>query len=326
MNSTDLDSVLQKYPLSLFTRTPDSQIGKKWEVDLELLNEVRSVLDSIQSVADFRTQSGAVLDLIGKNLKQPRDGMDDFKYKIFLSIARQKRKSKGDIHSMNEIGSQILAGMGTLYEIKELCYGGEPMLLDALLTLNGEYPLSGSTKRPATIEVVFSGLVDSVVVAPEFNKAMAQIRAGGVKAIIRYRFEMSTLAGRLYGVSLRTPLLDGSWSMNGFTLLSGEKVRIRPYEIAFGTGGLTNGVPRAPQIGDLGLQNEAYRKLIDIRYDSEGNRFFQSTLKQGEAIGCNINEIGLFDEDGNLLYLKTFPSKEKDHLIVYDFIIKEEFQ
>lgn len=323
---TELNEVLQKYPSSLFTREEDSQIGKKWKADLELLNEARNVLESSKGATDFRTQSGAILDLIGKNLKQPRDGMDDFRYRVFLSIARQKRKSKGDIHSMNEIGSQILAGTGTLYEIKELCYGGEPMLLDAMLTLNGEYPLSGSTKRPATIEVIFSGSVDSVVVAPEFNKAMAQIRAGGVKAIIRYRFEMSTLGGRLYGISLRTPSLDGSWSLNGFTLLSGENVRIRPYEIAFGSGGLTNGIPRVPQIGDVGLQQEVYRKLVDIRYDAEGHRFFQATLKQGEAIGYNINEVGLFDEDGNLLFLKTFPSKAKDYLIVYDFIIKEEFQ
>ncbi|WP_000149349.1 hypothetical protein, partial [Leptospira interrogans] len=236
---THLNEILEKYPSSIFTRDPDSTIAKKWEVELELLNEVRSVLESISGITDYRIQNGTVLDLIGKNLKQSRNGMDDFRYKIFLSIARQKRKSKGDIFSMNEIGSQILAGIGTLYEIKELCYGGIPMLLDATYTLNGEYPLSGNTKRPATIEVIFTGLVDELPVVPEFNQAIAQICPGGVKAIIRYRFEISTLGGRLYGESIRTPYLDGSWSLNGFTLLSGEKVKIRPYEIAFGIGGLS---------------------------------------------------------------------------------------
>lgn len=97
------------------------------------------------------------------------------------------------------------------------------MLLDATYTLNGEYPLSGNTKRPATIEVIFTGLVDELPVVPEFNQAIAQICPGGVKAIIRYRFEISTLGGRLYGESIRAPYLDGSWSLNGFTLLSGEK-------------------------------------------------------------------------------------------------------
>ncbi|EMK15599.1 phage tail protein [Leptospira kirschneri] len=323
---TYLNEVLEKYPSSIFTRDSDSTIAKKWEVELELLNEVRSILESISGITDYRVQNGTVLDLIGKNLKQPRNGMDDFRYKIFLSIARQKRKSKGDIFSMNEIGSQILTGIGTLYEIKELCYGGVPMLLDATYTLNGEYPLSGSTKRPATIEVIFTGSIDELPVVPEFNQAIAQIRPGGVKAIIRYRFEMSTLGGRLYGESIRTPYLDGSWSLNGFTLLSGEKVKIRPYEIAFGIGGLEGGIPRAPKIGDTGLQNEIYRKLVEIRSDSDGNRYFQTTVKQGEMMGYGINEIGLFDEDGELLYLKTFPSKDKDHLIVYDFVIKEEFQ
>ncbi|PJZ31685.1 phage tail protein [Leptospira kmetyi] len=321
----ELNEVLQKYPSSLFTREEDSQIGKKWKADLELLNEARNVLESSKGVTDFRTQSGAILDLIGKNLKQPRDGMDDFRYRVFLSIARQKRKSKGDIHSMNEIGSQILAGTGTLYEIKELCYGGEPMLLDAMLTLNGEYPLSGSTKRPATIEVIFSGSVDSVVVAPEFNKAMAQIRAGGVKAIIRYRFEMSTLGGRLYNSARRSSAFDQTWTMNGVTMLSIPNVKILPSQIAFGIGGLSAGTPRIPQPDDIGLQNEVLRKSIEIQNNSDGSRVFKTSIKQAEAIGAGINELGLFDRDGNLVFLKTFPSKPKDNLIVYDFAIHEEF-
>ncbi|MCR8649045.1 hypothetical protein [Leptospira interrogans] len=320
-----IEDILQKYPTSLFTRDSDSEIGRKWQADLELLNEVRSVLESIKGTTDYKIQSGAILDLIGKNLKQPRNGMDDFRFRIFLSIAQQKQKSKGDIYSMNEIGSQILAGTGTLYEIQELCYSGIPMFLDGSLTLNGEYPLSGSSKRPATIRVIFSGSIDSVVVSPEFNKAIAQIRAGGVRSIINYRFETSTLSGRLYGFALRSSILDGTWPLNGFTILSGSNVGIQPYEIAFGTGGLQSGIPRLPQDTDTGLQNEVFRKLVEIQNNPEGTRSFKATIKQSELIGQSINEIGLFDEDGGLLFVKTFPSKPKDNLIVYDFIINEEF-
>ncbi|PJZ57889.1 phage tail protein [Leptospira barantonii] len=323
---TELSDILQKYPSSLFTREEDSQIGKKWKADLELLNEVRNVFESSKGATDFRTQSGAILDLIGKNLKQPRDGMDDFRYRVFLSIARQKRKSKGDIHSMNEIGSQILAGTGTLYEIQELCYGGEPLLLDGLITFNGEYPLSGNTKRPATIRVIFTGSVDTVVVTPEFNKAISQIRAGGVNSIINYRFETSTLSGRLYNSALRTSALDVTWAMNGVTILSIPNAKILPDQIAFGIGGLSSGTPRIPQAGDTGLQNEVLRKSITIQNNPDGSRIFKASIKQAEAIGAGINELGLFDRDGNLLFLKTFPSKPKDNLIVYDFAIHEEFE
>ncbi|MDV6235833.1 phage tail protein [Leptospira ellisii] len=322
---TSLNEVLEKYPSSIFTRDPESTIAKRWKTDLELLNEIHGMLKSISGVTDYSVQNGIVLDMIGRNLKQPRNGMDDFRYRIFLSIARQKRRSKGDIFSMNEIGSQILAGTGTLYEIKELCYGGEPMLLDATLTLNGEFPLSGNTKRPATIEVIFTGSVDELIVIPEFGRAITQIRSGGVRSIIRYRFEMSTSDGRLYGTALRASALDGSWSMNGFTFMSGSQVSIRPYEIAFGTGGLSGGIPRVPQNEDTGLQNEVFRKQVEIGSDLSGGRNFKSTVKQGEMIGQEINEVGLFDEDGDLVYLKTFPSKSKDHLIVYDFVIRENF-
>ncbi|EMY78987.1 hypothetical protein LEP1GSC060_0787 [Leptospira weilii serovar Ranarum str. ICFT] len=226
---------------------------------------------------------------------------------------------------MNEIGSQILAGTGTLYEIQELCYGGLPMFLDGNSTFNGEYPLSGNTKRPATIRVIFTGSIDTVVVTPEFNQAMAQIRAGGVNSIISYRFETSTLDGRLYGSALRTTSLDGAWSLDGSTILSGNNTRILPYEIAFGTGGTNLGEPRIPQPGDTGLGNEVFRKLVEIQTDPDGSRFFKTTVKQTELIGYGIDEIGLFDEDGGLLFLKTFPSKPKDNLILYEFVIKEEF-
>ncbi|TGM61693.1 phage tail protein [Leptospira adleri] len=323
---TSVIEVLQKYPSSLFTRDPNSKIGKRWSADLELLNEVNLVFESLRGLTDFRTQTGSVLDLIGKNLKQPREGMDDFRYRIFLSIARQKRKSKGDIHSMNEIGSQILAGTGTLYEIQELCYGGVPQYLDGSLTLNGEFPLSGNTKRPATIRVIFSGSVDSVVVAPEFNKAIAQIRAAGVKAVISYRFETSTQSGRLYGAALRTPFLDGGWALDASTLLSDSNIRIQPYEVAFGIGGVNEGEPRVPQAEDTGLQNEVLRKAVEIRTQPDGTRIFETTLKQSEAIGASINELGLFDENGSLLFLKTFPSKAKDNLILYNFVVQEDFQ
>lgn len=321
----NIEEILKKYPPSLFDQDSESEIGKKWQAELELLNETRSVLESIYGITDYRIQNGAVLDLIGKNLKQARNGTDDFRYRIFLSIARQKRKSKGDIFSMNEIGSQILAGTGTLYEIRELCYGGVPMLLDGSLTLNGEYPLSGNTKRPATIEVIFTGSIDSVIVAPEFNQAISQIRAGGVRSIISYRFETSTLSGRLYGSALRSSLLDGTWPLNGFTLLTGADIKILPYEIAFGIGGNSFDEPRIPQPEDTGLQIEVFRKLVEIQNNPDGTRTFKATVKQAELIGYDIDEIGLFDEDGGLLFLKTFSAKPKDNLIIYEFVIHEEF-
>lgn len=86
-----IEDILQKYPTSLFTRDSDSEIGRKWQADLELLNEVRSVLESIKGTTDYKIQSGAILDLIGKNLKQPRNGLDDFRFRIFF---RSPDKSK----------------------------------------------------------------------------------------------------------------------------------------------------------------------------------------------------------------------------------------
>ncbi|MCE9500935.1 MAG: phage tail protein, partial [Leptospira sp.] len=96
-------------------------------------------------------------------------------------------------------------------------------------------------------------------------------------------------------------------------------------EIAFGDGGLISGEPREPEESDTGLQNEILRKLVIIQENPDGSREFIGILKQAELVGNEINEIALFNEDGDLLFIRTFPTKQKDNLIIYDFVIKEEF-
>lgn len=320
MSAVDL---LTKNPESYLTSDPNSEFGLSFGVFSDEVDEVKTVIESIPNVLDYSSQSGKNLDFIGSNLNQKRNGMDDFTYKIFLAIANKKRESKGDIFSMNEIGSQILAGTGTLYEIKELCYDNTPRYLDGTWTLNGDVALSGSYKQPATIQVVFSGDVNSVIVAPEFNKAIDQIRGGGIQAIISYRFEI--LFANMPEYNIPNGILDGSWILDGTIILSGTSIKLIPGFIAIGDGAfLSGGAIRSPQPGDTGLQNEVLRKSCEVVQTGPNSREFRMKVKQGEAIGSQINEIGLFGFSGQLLALYSFPAKAKDSIITYEFVIKEE--
>lgn len=313
--------IIKKYPSSFLNQNENSDTGKRWQIVAPEFEAIHSAIETLYFLKDFSRQSGVVLDLIGQNVRQKRNGLDDEKYKIFLSIANAKRDSKGDIYSLNEIGNRIVAGSGNLFEIKELCYLSGTRYLDGSFLFNGELPLSGSLKQPATIEIVLNGRINDLKVVSEFNQAIADIKAGGVEAIISYRFEI--YLSEMLKFNIRNPDLDGSWSLDGSSLLSGERVEIVPFEIAIGTGAEPGGILREPAFEDTGLQSEVLRKLCVIRRTSEGLQEFSMKIKPGEAIGNSINEIGIFRESGELLALFSFPGKPKDGYINYEFVIRE---
>ena len=315
-----LDTI-SKYPPSYLNRDINSDTGKRWSILMPEFDEVNAALDSMYGLKDFSNKSGKMLDLIGQNLRQNRIGLDDEKYKIFLSIANSKRQSKGDIFSLNEIGNRIVASQGNLFEIRELCYLKGTRYLDGTYLLNGDIPLSGSLKQPATIEIVLNGRVNNLRVFTEFNKAMDEVRVGGVEAIISYRFEI--YLSEMLKFNFRNTDFDGSWNLDGSTLLSGDNLELIPFEIAVGTGAEPGGILREPEFEDSGLQNEVLRKLCSIRRTAEGLQEFSLKIKPGEVIGDSINEIGIFRESGDPFALFSFPGKPKDRYINYEFVIKE---
>ncbi len=312
---------ISKYPVSYLNQKSDSDTGKRWLIVFPEYNELSEALDSMYELKDFSSKSGLVLDFIGQNLRQSRNGLDDEKYKIFLSIANSKRQSKGDLFSLNEIGNRIVAGQGNLFEIRELCYQSGTRFLDGTWLLNGDIPLSGSLKQPATIEIILNGRVESLKVISEFNQAMSEVRAGGVEAIISYRFEI--YLSEMLHFNFRNTDLDGSWNLDGSTLLSGDVLELIPFEIAVGTGAEPGGNLRAPEFEDTGLQTEVLRKLCSIRRTSEGLQEFSMKIKPGEVIGDSINEIGIFRESGEPFALFSFSGKPKDRYINYEFVIRE---
>ncbi|TGL06507.1 phage tail protein [Leptospira bouyouniensis] len=318
---TPVMEIIKNYPSSYLNQNEDSDTGKRWQIIAPEFQEINAAIETLYFLKDFSRQSGRILDLIGQNVRQKRNGLDDEKFKIFLSIANSKRQSKGDIYSLNEIGNRIVAGSGNLFEIRELCYLEGTRFLDGSILLNGEVPLSGSLKQPATIEIVLNGRINDLKVISEFNQAIADIRAGGVEAIISYRFEI--YLSEMLKFNFRNIEFDGSWPLDGSSLFSGDRVEIIPFEIAVGTGAEPGGNLREPEFEDTGLQTEVLRKLCAIRRTSEGLQEFSMKIKTGEAIGDSINEIGIFRESGEPFALFSFPGKPKDGYINYEFVIRE---
>lgn len=99
--------------------------------------------------------------------------------------------------------------------------------------------------------------------------------------------------------------------------------------MAFGDGGVdSSGTIIPPVEGQDTLANELYRKPIDGYSFPEGSDTtcrYECTLLESELAGQEISEIGLYDEDGDILCIKTFKRKGKDDDVTQTYSLDDIF-
>ena len=78
---------------------------------------------------------------------------------------------------------------------------------------------------------------------------------------------------------------------------------------------------------DVSLQHELHRQLIDsvILQPDEISAMYVTTLAKETLAGQTINEVALYDEDGELLAIKAFSNKGKDGDMEMVFEILDKF-
>ena len=92
--------------------------------------------------------------------------------------------------------------------------------------------------------------------------------------------------------------------------------------IALGDGGEL----QAPSDTAEGLFNEVIRKEItQVTFPSPATAAYTIKLSVTECAGVIFDEIGLFDEDGTLIAIKTFGGKQKDSDMEMSFEIDDVF-
>lgn len=97
--------------------------------------------------------------------------------------------------------------------------------------------------------------------------------------------------------------------------------------VAFGDGAASGSALRTPLATDTALQNELLRQKVDgVTLQEDGiSVLYTCTLANDTLSGNNINEIGLYDEDGDLVAIKSFSNKGKDSDMEMVFQIKDTF-
>lgn len=105
---------------------------------------------------------------------------------------------------------------------------------------------------------------------------------------------------------------------------AGDALLPKIAKMAWGNGGVDEtGQPIATTGNEIGLYNQLLEKDIESHEYVNGEQTtcrYTSPLEAGELNGEEISELGLFDEEGDLIAYRTFMRKGKDADIpqIYD--------
>lgn len=96
--------------------------------------------------------------------------------------------------------------------------------------------------------------------------------------------------------------------------------------MAFGDGGCTGGEVVPPAENQTALKHELYRKDIDAySFVDDTTCRYKCTLAEDDLAGEKISEIGLYDENGDIICIKVFTEKGKDGDLEMVFSIDDKF-
>lgn len=97
--------------------------------------------------------------------------------------------------------------------------------------------------------------------------------------------------------------------------------------MAFGNGGVDgNGSVITPAEEQAGLASELYRKEINgYEFISDTTCRYECTLTEPELAGEDISEIGMYDENGDIVCIKNFKAKGKDGDMEMTFTLDDVF-
>lgn len=97
--------------------------------------------------------------------------------------------------------------------------------------------------------------------------------------------------------------------------------------MVFGNGGAdADGNIIPPTEGQSSLANELYRKPIDgYSFPDDTTCRYECTLLEPELAGEEISEVGLYDEDGDILCIKAIKRKGKDDDVEQTYALDDIF-
>lgn len=205
MSNLDL---INKLPDSIYATDPNSNNYKLWKLFSVYMDELDSVFATLKLMSDIKSNSGAVLDMLGKILRQKRQGWGDDRYIQYLFVAIRKYQCSGSIPDLNEIclllaedDFRFIRDMnvpeledafwldGTQYLTGSEYLAGDVNTPDSVYLngeeyLNGSFYLSGDICQPRFFEVVFSDILSGNTIS-FIKEIINSCKGGGIKFRVR---------------------------------------------------------------------------------------------------------------------------------------------
>ncbi len=97
--------------------------------------------------------------------------------------------------------------------------------------------------------------------------------------------------------------------------------------MAFGDGGVdSNRNTLEPVENQAELNHEIYRQEIDnYKFIDETTCQYRCTLTESTLNGAELSEVGLYDEEGDIICIKSFTKKGKDDDLEMTFTLDDVF-
>lgn len=218
------DRLFKEFPGSIFTKDPNSRIGKLFLLGMEQVDELKTVALDFERLRDPDLNNGRLLDLTGEIVRETRNGRNDNRYRTILKASGRKRTAPGPIPSINDIMDIIFGDSFIRIDPGWLLRNRATQKLDALNFLDGNGLLDpdhqikvldgnelldgtgilfpGQFIDPAHIELVFDGPVEIIDLFDGFTEFVEEISAAGVSNSINATMFGDAASGPSYPFEL----------------------------------------------------------------------------------------------------------------------------
>jgi len=293
-------ALLDKIPTSLFKSGSD--MHKLLQLFFEGLDEVDTRFDQIKNLRDINNLTGLHLTNSGALVRARwrEENELDVSYKTIIDLENMRTSASGSIPDILESLSFISNDLHK-YTIHEGYEFGMPGVLRVAL-ISGPSGFNPDNKYLYAIE----------------NHAALGMRYSILN-------ELLTIGSAMI---LKTIIAQNGW--DGTSVLDNLQVFhilknwLNIQFIAVGNGAEPGGVWREAQQADIGLQNELIRVSISSIINADEGRSYIGTIPAQQS-GILVNEIASFNDTGELVAIKSFPSIMLSDQINNDFMISEDY-
>ncbi len=178
--------LFKKFPSTIVSRDPNSQIGKLFQIITEQFDDLRISGEQLETIRDIELSVGDNLDQIGVIVKEARKGKNDPDYRIALFIATIRDRSNGSAPTIRQL-ARLISNDQFFRLIPGFLL--KPDLLDGNEFFDGLGVLDpGDINEPAHFKLEFEGQISTLHIPSDLVESIDLVAGAGISNQIEGNF------------------------------------------------------------------------------------------------------------------------------------------